>query len=63
MAATWPWVSGSVLVRSPSASVSGPITAIQILSEPSIFSPWLFHSIGAFPRPWSVVTIIVVVPR
>ena len=34
MAATWPWVSGATLVRSPSGGVSGPMTAIQILSEP-----------------------------
>ncbi len=54
---------GGELFRSPSAGVSGPITAIQIRSEPLIFAPWLFHSTGASPRPWSVVTIIVVVPR
>ena len=53
----------AALVRSPRARVSGPITAIQILSEPAMLAPWLFHSSGASPRPWSVVTTIVVVPR
>ena len=63
MAATWAWVTAPVSDRSPSAGVSGPRTASQIASEPSTFSPWLRQPCGASPRPWSVVTISVVVPR
>ena len=49
--------------RSPSAGVSGPRTASQIASEPFVFSPWSRQPRGGSPRPWSVVTISVVVPR
>jgi hypothetical protein len=51
VAATWLCVTSAQSFRSPSAGVSGPSTAIQILSETGTFSPWFFHSIGASPRP------------
>ena len=37
--------------RSPSAGVSGPMTAIQMFSEPFSSTPCSFHSLSPLPRP------------
>ena len=60
VAAICAWMTVGAALRSPSAFVSGPITAIQMFSEPFCSSPCSFHSVSPPPRPWSVVMMKVV---
>ncbi len=48
--------------RTPSAGVSGPITANQMNSALGTFLPWSVQLTRESPRPWSVVTISDVLP-
>ena len=51
VAAICAWATGATWVRSPSGAVSGPMTAIQIFSEPFSSTPCSFHSVRPLPRP------------
>ncbi len=63
MAAIWLCVTRAAFRRSPSAGVSGPMTAIHMSSAPSTSKSWCFQFSSPLPRPWSVVIRKVVLPR
>ncbi len=44
VAASCDWVISGTFRRSPNGAVSGPMTAIQMASEPACAAPWSRHS-------------------